>query len=585
MTTRFLRIPDGWWCIGLLAIHAAMLAWSAARLSPTIDEPAHLVAGLSYWKTGRFDLYCVNPPLPPLIGALPVVLTQPVWDETPIEEHLIGRPEFALGRRFLAENGERSLTLMMIARWACVSFSLMGALGCYFWARELYGRAAGFLAMGLWCPFPEVLAHGAVMTPDMPAAATGVWAGFLFWKWLRNPTWKVGAIAGLLLGVALLSKTTWLILLGIWPILWLGFRLTSWREMTARRWTEEGGQLASSLAIGLVVVNAGYLFQGSFQPLGEYEFLSGALSGGPPRNEAEWQPGNRFRGSFVGALPVPLPAPLIRGLDLQKSDFEVYRPAYLRGRLCHPLPWWFYEYAALVKWPLGFWLLLWMSLLSKRSVSRRDLVALLAPALAIILLTMHEGTPGYLRYLLPAMSFLIVWCSGLARNLAGGSLRYSLPVIGAMAWLAAGSLYVYPYSLSYFNEIAGGPSNGASHLLDCNIDWGQDLYELKRWLDGHPEAGTIHLAYHGSVDPRLAGIDFHSIEPPDGAAEKDWRPAPGWYAISAHALRGGFSDIYDEQGGFRVAVVPSLAVFQRFRPIARAGYSILIFRIEMTDDN
>ena len=63
-----------WMCvIGLLTLHAGLLAWSATRHSPTLNEPGHLVAGISYWKFGRFELYRVNPPLVKLIAALPVM--------------------------------------------------------------------------------------------------------------------------------------------------------------------------------------------------------------------------------------------------------------------------------------------------------------------------------------------------------------------------------------------------------------------------------------------------------------------------------------------------------------------------------
>lgn len=37
------------------------------------------------------------------------------------------------------------------------------------------------------------------------------------------------------------------------------------------------------------------------------------------------------------------------------------------------------------------------------------------------------------------------------------------------------ALATYPHTLSYFNELAGGPLNGPAHLLDANVDWGQDL--------------------------------------------------------------------------------------------------------------
>ena len=61
----------------LLGAHAFLLGWVAAKPSPTLDEPAHLAAGLYVWKYGRFDLYRVNPPLVKVIAALPVTFADP----------------------------------------------------------------------------------------------------------------------------------------------------------------------------------------------------------------------------------------------------------------------------------------------------------------------------------------------------------------------------------------------------------------------------------------------------------------------------------------------------------------------------
>ena len=91
---------------------------------------------------------------------------------------------------------------------------------------------------------------------------------------------------------------------------------------------------------------------------------------------------------------------------------------------------------------------------------------------------------------------------------------------------------VFPHSLSYFNEIAGGPLGGAEHLLHSNLDWGQDLVQLKAWLDDHPQARPLTLVYYGYFNPCYAGIDYISPgwahAPPDGSTRA---PAPGWYAL------------------------------------------------------
>lgn len=47
-------------------------------------------------------------------------------------------------------------------------------------------------------------------------------------------------------------------------------------------------------------------------------------------------------------------------------------------------------------------------------------------------------------------------------------------VASLACWTIGSSLWVYPHSLSYFNESIGGPLNGAAHLLGSNVDWGQD---------------------------------------------------------------------------------------------------------------
>ena len=58
----------------LLAAHALLLGWGALRHSPPWDEVPHLVAGISHWELGRFDLYRVNPPLVRIVAALPVIV-------------------------------------------------------------------------------------------------------------------------------------------------------------------------------------------------------------------------------------------------------------------------------------------------------------------------------------------------------------------------------------------------------------------------------------------------------------------------------------------------------------------------------
>lgn len=134
---------------------------------------------------------------------------------------------------------------------------------------------------------------------------------------------------------------------------------------------------------------------------------------------------------------------------------------------------------------------------------------------------------------------------------------------GALAWSVGSSLYYYPHSLSYFNELVGGPTGGIYHLASSNTDWGQDLFCLKRWLDKHPEAQPLHLGWEVSpVDPRAVGINY-TLPPKD-------RPEPGWYAMSVNQLHRR-DHAYD--------------YFLSFEPVAMAGYSIYIYHVTLEEAN
>jgi hypothetical protein len=289
----------------LLAIHAGLLAWGASCHSPTIDEVGHLAAGLSHWQRGRFDLYRVNPPLVRMVAVLPVLACQPAIDWRRCPEDYHQRHEFA--------------TFSVLAGW--ISWR---------WGSELFGPAAGLTTLTLWCFCPLVLGNAQMITSDTGAAALGVTAHYAFWRWLKRSDWAGALLVGLCLGLAELTKSTWIILFPLWPILWLAWRWPQRSALDRRAWLAQSGQLATALLLALYLINAVYAFDGTFQPLDSYSFASRALAG-PGEGERPGATGNRFAGTHLGQVPVPLPRPYVYGIDLQKREFEEGFRSYLAG--------------------------------------------------------------------------------------------------------------------------------------------------------------------------------------------------------------------------------------------------------------
>ena len=183
----------------ILISHGGLLAFSAAVHSPVVSEVKHLPAGLSHILLGRFDLFRVNPPLVRTVAALPVAMMLPATGWRSYDGSPLARCDATVAKEFLAANGSRALQFFTIARWACIPFSIVGGYICFRWARELYGVTAGFMALMLWCFCPYVLGHAALITPDAHAAALGVAAAYLFWRWLKRPTTDTAVAAGLAL--------------------------------------------------------------------------------------------------------------------------------------------------------------------------------------------------------------------------------------------------------------------------------------------------------------------------------------------------------------------------------------------------
>ena len=420
-----------------------------------------------------------------------------------------------------------------------------------------------------------------------------------------------------------MTKLTWIVAFAIWPAIW-----SLWAIPIYLTKADEGclplpsfRQLASILLLGLYVLNMGYLFDGTFRPLGKYVFNSRLFRG---QESPGSQPiaENRFAGTWLGDIPVPLPADFVQGIDTQRLDFERGLPSYLRGEWAEHGWWHYYLYALAIKVPLGTWCLVALAIAATvggrgYSAPWRDEMLVLVPFAGILLFVSSQtGFSVHSRYILPALPFLFVWASKVGRvfemrPFSRKRLAMATMVGLALIWSVTSSLSIYPHSLSYFNELAAilptpadasyprpigndsanqgvlsrikcaisaGSRNGPRHLLDSNIDWGQDLFYLEDWYESHPKARPIKVAYFGGYP-----LDHSKVEsagsPPvvpereqinDKTDPASFGPLPGWYALSVN-------EIYGRSHQYRY--------FLNFQPVAMAGYSIYIYHITLDDAN
>ncbi|HUG53057.1 MAG TPA: hypothetical protein VMR21_05630, partial [Vicinamibacteria bacterium] len=192
-------------------------------------------------------------------------------------------------------------------------------------------------------------------------------------------------------------------------------------------------------------------------------------------------------------------------------------------------------------------------------------------------LTMTQNINIGHRHVLATYPFLFVAasrCASVAWAARGRGRRPARVAVALLAAAYAGSvLRVHPHYLAYFNELAGGPSQGWRWLVDSNLDWGQDLPGLKRYMDAHG-IPRIVLCYFGTADPGYYGIESDRLPgyqpPPPSTVVRAVRPGDV-VAISATHLQGVY---------LPPEMLPLMAQFRARRPIATIGHSIFIYRAD-----
>jgi len=531
-------------CAFLLLLLVGRAFFSAQQHSVTVDEFTYLPAGITFLQTGDSGFTDLNPPLARVLQGLPVLLAHPTLPEN-VSSRRNPSP-WLLGYAFQDLNRARYIQLFAPARLVSVLLGALGAAIVWGWARALGGQQAALASLSFLAFEPNWIAHAGLVTSDVPFCTAALLALWTHVRAHERPSPSRTALAGLALGAAQLTKFTALLL---YPVLLVHVLLVERPVVRGLR------RLAVASVISLLVLNAGYLFERSCEV--------------PPLARSSsvlWRTLHDLR------VPLCLPWPYLQNLALKSEQTVSGFPTYLNGRVyVGSAPWYYALESVLLKstlgalglclaaafagaraWPFG-------AADQKRASSLLWVTAGLALLLAAFSINLNLGVRYVLLlYPLLALALAVVW-------------RWAPKLSAALLLLHfLESAVAYPNEIAFFNRLAGGPGGGLRFLADSNLDWGQDLPALAKFMREN-ETGPIQLAYFGRVDPRLYGVDFSVLDP---------HPHPGWVAISANFLAGIPYLLFDAATMTSRWTEPGeFAAFERIPAVARAGASIYIYRI------
>jgi 4-amino-4-deoxy-L-arabinose transferase-like glycosyltransferase len=476
----------GWYLLTAMAalVGLALLIDATARNSATYDEVAYLRVAARWWRTGdQAEITRMGSPVTFWkLQQAPVYWVldhcgRSAWIDDPI-------------------GNQRSLLPFM--RFGSAWIWLTAFLGTIAWSRHSYGPRAMALAAWLFALSPNLIAHGALVTMELPLVAVTTAAFWMFWRFLatNRVPWFWGAAA--ISGLAFSCKYTAILLPPILAVVWY----VSLCKAHDSRLRDIIARVTRGMLGFCLIMIVGNLAVTGFAriPL--------STSRGPHPTLAEWF-GPRGSESLHLLYETPLPQDWV-GFATQVHHQTSGGMSYLLGER-RTQGWWYYYLVALaVKVPLTLWVLAAgrLALLHKidRGLAGRRPENLLPLVIVLYLaVTAFGSSRNYgVRYLLPLAPLAIVWLSALGECRTGVLPRLAI-------WIGlAGSLVavvgIRPFELTYFNALAGGPLGGRHILADSNLDWGQGLLSLARIQREAPEYEDITVYYFGDTDPANYGV-------------------------------------------------------------------------------
>jgi hypothetical protein len=459
---------------------------AALHESVTVDEPAHMAAGLSYWQRLDLRLNEEHPPLGKLLAGFGLFLHGTRADYS--------SPSWQVSERFFyAYGGQYVFGDAIVGRWNDWRSALVWAripmllltlvLGwvIYRYGTRLGGPAGGLLCLAAYITTPAMLVFGPLVLTDLPVtlfSLIALWQLGAIWDTpSRRNAWLFGAaFAG-----ALLSKFTGILIFAVIFTLFIHTRFWPSRgepagdKLSRKKWRRERWRcIWRGTAWAALLVYAVYFVFSWNQSDSALSLLG--------------------RGSWAWIVRRPL-MPIwlyIRGFLMMMASG--LRPTFILGHAySHGVPWYF-PVVFTLKSTLGFLALLLIAaaaaiLARKRGVAVvpehlrphwRVLMTGFYVYLAICLLSQLDMSIRHFLIPIALLTLMLAPLPNLIAALPGRNFwRTAVAVAAASSFVSI--VLAYPYLLPYVNSLAFG--HPVYQLVnDSNVSWSEALPEVERFV-------------------------------------------------------------------------------------------------------
>ena len=470
----------------LLLVMVTEVGLSTRQESPSWDEGDHIYSGYMNWMHREYSLNPEHPPLVKLVATLPLLPLD--LKIAPRQGRYFKAEAYYGGRELLFRNDPKyggrysADTLLFRIHMTVLVFAVGLALLLFVAGREMFGAAAGLIAMMLFVFDPTVLTNAPFVTTDMGAACGFFAAVYTFYRFVKAMHWRRAALCGLAVGLALTAKHSTVLLLPILVLLGAGELAGRWRAN--RLWP--GRDVARMLigmgaiaAIALFVLWGVYSFRYAMHPVG---VMMPSLAD----EMATLSPLMKGLISFCARYHL-LPESYLYGLvDVQRVGQHM--PTYIFGRLYARGQWFYFPALLSLKWSVGVLGLLALAIYafaSGRVRRPREVFFLTLPALFYLAVAMAGPLNIGIRHVLPVFPFAFALAGAGTAWLIRQRRAWIYPVAALLLWHVVDSVRMFPNYMPYANILWGGPTKTHLYFSDSATEWGQELKWTKRWVDAH----------------------------------------------------------------------------------------------------
>jgi hypothetical protein len=574
-----------WIAVALSIIALARCAATVRVFNHTTDELAHIAGAVGLYESGRNVYMVEHPTLQRLVVGAALRMAGVRYEPARGMAEVQARNDAnAAGEEIVFRGRVPYWRVLAVARIANLVFFAALLFFVYRLARYLASPRVALLACAFITVDANFLAHAALATTDVPAAAGFVAAAYYALRWVARSNWKRTLAASIALGLAMSCKFT-CVLLAPAVVVLIGLRVWRKKARSRRRAPSPalprstgGGRNARSTGGGRTVPKLRYFIAIpllAFATLwATYVFNIGRLEDQHLFDtEKSWQK----IPMWVKSMPMPMPAMPLGFMfmaAIAKSGF----PCYFNGQLDFKGHVAYFPEAIAIKSPSTMVIALLLAIgacaLAKRRRPWINLTILLPPV--FLLLTAMTGKLQIgIRHVLPVIPFIYIFITfWLGRG------TRALFLSGLIALAAIETATIHPDYIAFFNRLAGGPRAGQKYLADSNLDWGQDVARLAEYLKSSGRS-EYHIKVSGVWVAALVehlGLDPKRRLETAQDMEKLRQNPRGLLAIGINA-KLGLEDFKKDKEG-RIVGPPDYSWVRKYPLVKRVGYSIEVYDLD-----